>query len=455
MKSSRIRRTRRSEAQSQIEQLQAEFDQTIDRFGDSLPGSYNERQRIAGEIEAAQAELAAAKRRPVVPGDRKGTDGFFDLYNEASKVTLFAILMLTLNGLIGITAQPHILSMNATGKTERAGRIGQTYGSFVKRACTIGWAFTGLIVAAMVVQSGVMLKDSEEAFGHACKELLGSGLLGLMVACVLAANMSTCSNFMVNSGALFTKNFYQPYMRPDATEKELLLAGRLSGLGLTLGGVVFALGVGQVLDAFMFNETLPAFIGIAVLGGFLWKRANRYGAFAGIAAALVVYYGFNYLLSCAGTESIVEFYEKATDAWLGTDGANMHRFLTGGELKLVYKWLAVPYGLATLAGICTFIVVSLATPAEPLHRIEEFFDRMNHSSDSDPAPGGRKRPAGQLGQELILLDVPGWFTAARWRTLLVALSRRRHRFRPRLGRRRRLGALRLGADAIVCLRRDD
>ena len=49
---------------------------------------------------------------------------FFDLYNESSGVDAFTILMLTLNGLIGITAQPHILTMNATGRTERAGRVG-------------------------------------------------------------------------------------------------------------------------------------------------------------------------------------------------------------------------------------------------------------------------------------------------------------------------------------------
>ena len=42
--------------------------------------------------------------------------------------------------------------------------------------------------------------------------------------------MSTCSNFMVNTGALFTKNFYSVYLRPQAQDKELLLVGRLSGL---------------------------------------------------------------------------------------------------------------------------------------------------------------------------------------------------------------------------------
>ena len=311
-------------------------------------------------------------------------ESFFDLYNESSGVDGFTILMLTLNGFIGITAQPHILTMNATGRTERAGRVGQTYGSMVKRFCTIGWALTGLIVAAMIAQQGTHLGDRESAFGYACLHLLTPGLTGLMVACILAANMSTCSNFMVNTGALFTKNFYSIYLRPQAQDRELLLVGRLSGLALTLFGVVFALGVDQVLDAFMFNETLPAFLGIAVMGGFLWRRANRYGALAAAAVSLATYYAINYHYA--------------------------------GKLLLVYKWLPAPYGWATLVGVVTFVVVSLLTRREDDERIERFFDNMRRSTDCEGLPTDEAKPlAAAVGQELILLDLPGWFTAARWR----------------------------------------
>jgi Na+/proline symporter len=311
-------------------------------------------------------------------------ESFFDLYNESSGVDGFTILMLTLNGFIGITAQPHILTMNATGRTERAGRVGQTYGSMVKRFCTIGWALTGLIVAAMIAQQGTHLGDRESAFGYACLHLLTPGLTGLMVACILAANMSTCSNFMVNTGALFTKNFYSIYLRPQAQDRELLLVGRLSGLALTLFGVVFALGVDQVLDAFMFNETLPAFLGIAVMGGFLWRRANRYGALAAAAVSLATYYAINYHYA--------------------------------GKLLLVYKWLPAPYGWATLVGVITFVVVSLLTRREDDERIERFFDNMRRSTDCEGLPTDEAKPlAAAVGQELILLDLPGWFTAARWR----------------------------------------
>jgi Na+/proline symporter len=172
-------------------------------------------------------------------------------------------------------------------------------------------------------------------------------------------------------------------MRPQAQDKELLLVGRLSGLALTLGGVGFALGVHTVLDAFMFNETLPAFLGIAVLGGFLWKRANRYGALAAVVISLATYYAINICQT--------------------------------GQWCLVYKWLPAPYGWAMLVGAVVFVVVSLLTPPEDPKRIERFFDNMQRSTDDEGLPAGQPKPlASERGQDLILLDLPGWFTAARW-----------------------------------------
>src|SRR5208283_1644826 len=163
-----------------------------------------------------------------------------------------------------------------------------------------------------------------------------------------AANMSACSNFMVNIGALFTRNFYVRFFRPLASDKELLWVGRTSGLGLTLVGVGFALIIKEVLQTFLFNETLPAFMGIMFMGGILWRRANRQGAMASIVTAFIVYYVLNHHLS--------------------------------GAWHLVYRWKAAPFGWAMLAGFVALLVVSLATPAEAPDRINAFFDTLRRSS---------------------------------------------------------------------------
>jgi Na+/proline symporter len=276
-----------------------------------------------------------------------------------------------------------MISMCATGDTERAGRIGQTFGSMVKRLVTIGWALTGLVVAALVIKKGVTLPDPEMAFGYACRVLLVPGLVGLMLAAIVAANMSACSNFMVNTGALFTRNFYKKYINPSAEDYLLLRMGKVSGLGLAILAVLFAMSIKNVLHAFLFTETLAAFMGIIFLGGLIWKRANRYGAAAAVTVSLLTYFTSNYLST--------------------------------GALMLVYKWKPAPFGLAMFSGFFVFWLVSILTKPENKERNDAFFDNMRRKSDAGYKELDGKKPlAGKTGEELLLLDLPGWMHKDRW-----------------------------------------
>jgi Na+/proline symporter len=198
-----------------------------------------------------------------------------------------------------------------------------------------------------------------------------------MLAAILAANMSSCSNFMVNTGALFTQNIYRKYINPEASDRSLLWMGRYSGLGLSVMAVIFALGVKNVLHGFLFVETLAAFMGIIFLGGVIWKRANRFGAAAAVITSVSLYYIVNYL--------------------------------TAGELMLVYKWLPAPFGIAMLAGFFIFWLVSILTKPEDQERIDAFFDNMRRKSDASQTGPDGKKPLGELsGDDLLLLDIPGY-----------------------------------------------
>ncbi len=316
-----------------------------------------------------------SEMRDLLPRD------FFRLFGEEYGLGAFTIVMLAINGVVGITAQPHMMSMFASGNSEIAGRVGQTYGNFAKRFVTIGWTLTGMIVAAVVIQKGIELEDPEHAFGYATRLLLAPGLVGLMIACILAANMSSCSNFMVNLGALFAKDIYQPYMKPNASDREILNTGKIAGLLLTLSGVGFALSIKNVLSAFLFTETIAAFIGIIIFGGTLWKGANRHGALAAIVIAFATYYSINYI--------------------------------ENDSLQLVYKWEAIPFAWAMLAGFSALIVVSKVTPTDHRENIEQYFDRLSTPASDDMKNAETADPL--KGKSLILLDVGSWFSAGRWK----------------------------------------
>jgi Na+/proline symporter len=260
----------------------------------------------------------------------------------------WVIAMLTVNGLVGIMAQPHMLATVGTGRDERTCRVGMLFGNFVKRICTVGWMLVGLIVAAVAQGGGRALTDPEQAFGFACRELLFPGALGLLVASILAASMSACSAYMVDVGALFTEGFYRPHVRSDASDRHYLWVGRFSGAAITTLGVLYAIFlIDSVLYTFLLTETLSTFVGIGLLGGVVWPRANRWGALASLLSAL----GTNFFLY----------------------------WLTGQRLD---HWDPNVFLAALSTGVIALVVVSLMTEPEPPPHLASLFDRLETSSES-------------------------------------------------------------------------
>jgi Na+/proline symporter len=179
-----------------------------------------------------------------------------------------------------------------------------------------------------------------------------------MIASILAANMSTCSAFLVDSGALFTEGLYRGRLMPGRTDSHYLWVGRISGFLITVLGVLYAIYlIRSVLYTFLLTETMATFVGISVLGGILWPRANRWGALASLVSAL----GANFLLY----------------------------WITGQRLD---HWDPNVFLAALLVGIAALIAVSLLTPPEPKAAIDSFFDRLRTSSDVEDAGTGPTRP---------------------------------------------------------------
>ncbi len=268
-------------------------------------------------------------------------------------VGVFTIFMLTINGLIGIVAQPHILASVGTGHDEYSCRMGMAAGNFVKRFCTIGWALAGVVVAVMIAQSGAApLADPEDAFGYATRELLFPGAVGLMIASVLAANMSTGSAFTVDGGALFTQNLYRRFFVREQTDKHYLLAGRIAGVTMTCLGVVFGLFVGSVLQAFLFTETIAAFMGISMFGAISWRRSNRWGALASLVSSSLVFF-----------------------------------WLTWSDYGVLLQWEAVNFGIAMVVGFAALWIVSLLTPPETAARLDPFYQRLDRQTETDKETG--------------------------------------------------------------------
>ena len=168
------------------------------------------------------------------------------------------------------------------------------------------WPWILIALASLVVFPE--LKDLQTAFpnlpadklGHdvaypAMLTLLPSGLLGLVAASLIAAFMSTMST-QVNLGASYLVNdFYHRFIKPDASEQQLVRVGRLfTVISIVLGG-----GLGLMLtnagQAFDMLLMLGAGTGLIYILRWFWWRINAYTEIVAMVSSLFIAGYFNFI----------------------------------------------------------------------------------------------------------------------------------------------------------------
>ena len=223
-------------------------------------------------------------------GDR-WTDGFRVMHEQlpestftilggtaSSEFPLYAIVVIVIMNMIGIVLTPHfIVTGGGTAKSEHDARVGLVTGNFIKRFCTIGWVITALIVLTLFSSQPELIADPDQAWGVATKELLGPlgiGLVGLMLACLLAAMMSSVDCYMLVCSALVVRNIYVPFVKEDAGEKECLTLGRITGAIVVIGAVVGALLVDDMFAILKQTWIVPMTFAALFWVGMFWRRAT-------------------------------------------------------------------------------------------------------------------------------------------------------------------------------------
>ncbi len=201
------------------------------------------------------------------------------------EITLFFITMVVINAAVNWVVHPHTLPISASCRTEMQSRIGVTYGTFVKRFCTIAWAFTGLCAIVLFPA----LDNPDHAFGSAVRLLLPHGLIGLLLASVLAAVQSSCDAMMVSASGIFTRNIYRVYFGRGKSESHYLAVGRLSALGIVAGGLAFAFYIPGIVAGLELFWKLPALLGIPFWMGIVWRRMNPRAVWISFLSAAAVF----------------------------------------------------------------------------------------------------------------------------------------------------------------------
>jgi len=274
------------------------------------------------------AEAATPARSPL---------GLFD----PKYFSLGAVLVLIVNAPISMMAQPHLITVTSAGRTEWEGRVGFTYGNVLKRLCTMGWCVLALCWLAFLITRGVH-PHPDAAFGDSVAYLLPPILQGLMLACVLAAAMSTGDALQVVVAGLISENLYRRYLHRDADEARCLHVTRLTGLVVIVAAVALAIAMREsVVRSILAYVKLTATIGIGLVLGILWRRMNTTGIITGtIAAAAVLLYGEHAGWSQAATTGL----PLLVGAAMGIAGSLLTPPTRPELIEAFFKKIYVPIG---------------------------------------------------------------------------------------------------------------
>lgn len=159
----------------------------------------------------------------------------------------------------------------------------------------IGWALhqKGLIQLPTVTENGTTTILGDTVFPTLVSTLLPSGLRGLIVACLLAALMSSLASLFNSSAALFTVDIYEK-LRPGKSEKHLVRVGRIATTVVVVAGiawipvmkVISGGGLYQYLQSVQ-GYLAPPITAVFLLGVF-WKRLNATGAVWALGGGFVL-----------------------------------------------------------------------------------------------------------------------------------------------------------------------
>jgi SSS family solute:Na+ symporter len=155
----------------------------------------------------------------------------------------------------------------------------------------IGWALYQKGLLALPLKGDGSL-DGDAVFATMVRELLPTGLRGLIVACLLAALMSSLASLFNSTASLFTIDIYEK-LRPGKSGEHLVFVGRVATASVVALGVVWIPVMAHVSQGGLYRYLqsvqgylAPSIFAVFFLGVF-WARLNATGAVWGLATGFV------------------------------------------------------------------------------------------------------------------------------------------------------------------------
>ena len=183
---------------------------------------------------------------------------------------------------IGYMGWPHVVTRHMAMSRPETTRLASAYATGWNLLFVPAPYLVGILAIAILPQ----LEDPELAIFNVARELLPAAVTGLLMAAIMAAIMSTADSLLLQTGSIASRDLYQRFIRPQATEREMVLVSRALVLAIGTAGYVVAVVEPPTVFAIVIFAT--SVLGSAFAPAFVcavwWKGANTPGAIASMLA---------------------------------------------------------------------------------------------------------------------------------------------------------------------------
>jgi solute:Na+ symporter, SSS family len=184
-----------------------------------------------------------------------------------------------------------------SARDEGHAKAGTIFAGFLKLLPVFLLVLPGLIAFALfkdmfTIGSNGTPTNGDIAFPTLILNLLPTGLVGLMIAALLAALMGGMASVFNSTSTLVTLDFYKK-LKPDASEKQLVLIGRLATGVMVLLGIAWVPFITRISgQLYIYLQSVQGYISPPIAScfilGILWTRMNAQGALSSLLTGFVL-----------------------------------------------------------------------------------------------------------------------------------------------------------------------
>ncbi len=268
----------------------------------------------------------------------------FQLFGDLTPIQCLELFLPTCLLLLGNQSMYQKFFSAKSEKDATRAVIGWIIGTVILETVIVAIAVTG----SALFPTGEVSKAPREILAYSGLHGFSGGsfalkLLGaLLMGAIFAKIISTANNWLFSPATNLVNDIYVRYLRPDASNKKILIVSRLMVVLLGLWALFQSLGTESVLKKALYAYTIySAALTPVILAAFFWKRATAAAAVASIAVGTVV-----------------------TVAW---DTIAPHLPSAIGQRDAIFP--------ALIASLLCLFIVSLLTPPPTLEHLQPFAER--------------------------------------------------------------------------------